>query len=208
MSLIQQKKYELIIEEAKHLFLNHRIESVTISDVAKHLGMGEATLYRYFGKKHHLVVEVAIALWRDVEEKLAELSNKSTGLTYIHQFFQLFHTVFKEEPAWYLFVADFDLKLIEEPLTTSEKERYEQVLGDIKTHFDRAISTWINPNSVCDLNIYYYTTTHAIIGLCKKLAAYPPLLTYETEMIAEQQIELLIEMSIKYLEKHYHEEEK
>lgn len=208
MNLIQQRKYDMIVSEAKHLFLKHRIESVTMSDIANHLGMGEATLYRYFGKKHHLVVEVAIALWRDVEEKLAELSTNSTGLTYIHQFFQLFHTVFKEEPAWYLFVADFDLKLIQEPLNASEKERYEKVLGSIKTHFDRALSTWIVHHSKCDLDIYYYTTTHAIIGLCKKLAAYPPVLTYETEINAEQQIELLIDMSIKYIEKHYTEEEK
>ena len=54
MTLLKKARYETIIKEAKNLFLKHGIDAVTMADLASHLSIGEASLYRYFeiGRAH------------------------------------------------------------------------------------------------------------------------------------------------------------
>ncbi|OOQ61656.1 TetR/AcrR family transcriptional regulator [Mucilaginibacter pedocola] len=47
---------ERIIKGALDLFLQAGIKSVTMDDIARHLGMSKKTIYQYFGDKNELVV--------------------------------------------------------------------------------------------------------------------------------------------------------
>ena len=47
MKTLKQAKYDLVIEKSKNLILKKEINKITISDIAKKIGVGKATIYRY-----------------------------------------------------------------------------------------------------------------------------------------------------------------
>ena len=69
MSKIKDAQMNVILDEATKLFFEKSITSVTMSDIASEIGVGEATLYRYFGKKQNLVIKVAEKLSSNLLEK-------------------------------------------------------------------------------------------------------------------------------------------
>ena len=79
MSKIKDATKRLIVEEASKLFLSKSIQGVTMSDIAREAEIGEATLYRYFGKKQNIVVEVAIMLFEKIYVGFTAKSYGNTG---------------------------------------------------------------------------------------------------------------------------------
>ena len=69
MSKIKDAQMNVILDEATKLFFEKSITNVTMSDIASEIGVGEATLYRYFGKKQNLVIKVAERLSSNLLEK-------------------------------------------------------------------------------------------------------------------------------------------
>jgi AcrR family transcriptional regulator len=63
---------ERIIEEASHLFFQKGIKSVTMSDIACHLGISKRTLYENFRDKEDLL---SICLAVQMEQTAAEMKN-------------------------------------------------------------------------------------------------------------------------------------
>ena len=61
------------LEAGYELFSQKSIESVTLEDVAQASGYGVATLYRYFGNKSGLLLEIATWQWKEFFKE-----NKST----------------------------------------------------------------------------------------------------------------------------------
>lgn len=49
------EKKEFIITQAFELFMKYGIKSITMDDIAKHLGMSKKTLYQFFANKDELV---------------------------------------------------------------------------------------------------------------------------------------------------------
>lgn len=49
---------EKILDVAFRLFVDQKIESVTMGEIAKEAGIGRATLFRYFPGKLELVIAV------------------------------------------------------------------------------------------------------------------------------------------------------
>ena len=47
-----------VIEGAGELFLQAGIKSVTMDDIAKHLGMSKKTIYHFFSDKNELVMSL------------------------------------------------------------------------------------------------------------------------------------------------------
>lgn len=47
----KDERREKIIDVAFRLFVNKKIESVTMGEIAKEAGIGRATLFRYFPRK-------------------------------------------------------------------------------------------------------------------------------------------------------------
>lgn len=56
---------EKIIDVAYQLFVDKKIESVTMGEIAKKVGIGRATLFRYFPGKLELVIAVNTKKWKD-----------------------------------------------------------------------------------------------------------------------------------------------
>lgn len=61
---------EKIIDVAFRLFVNKKIESVTMGEIAKEAGIGRATLFRYFPGKLELVIAVNTKEWKEYFDEL------------------------------------------------------------------------------------------------------------------------------------------
>ena len=59
---LKDLKLNFIVDVATDLFITQGIEKVTIKDIAVKAGVGEATIYRYFGKKQAIVAQSVLKL--------------------------------------------------------------------------------------------------------------------------------------------------
>lgn len=71
---------ERIIEGSLELFLQAGIKSVTMDDIARHLGMSKKTIYQFFKDKNELVIELIKKRLKDDENEMAEILSKSTNV--------------------------------------------------------------------------------------------------------------------------------
>ena len=87
MNKMKDKAKEFIIDEACKMFLKDSIAGVTMSDIAKEVGVGDATMYRYFGSKQKIIMGVAVKLAKEVYEKYSKNDEDKTGFERIKDFY-------------------------------------------------------------------------------------------------------------------------
>ncbi len=68
---------ERIIEGGEELFLTAGIKSVTMDDIARHLGMSKKTIYQFFKDKNELVIALVKKKLREDENQMCEIISKS-----------------------------------------------------------------------------------------------------------------------------------
>ena len=82
----KDERREKIIDVAFRLFVNKKIESVTMGEIAKEAGIGRATLFRYFPGKLELVIAVNTKEWKEyfdeLDQKIVQLLIKNARLSY------------------------------------------------------------------------------------------------------------------------------
>ena len=66
-----------IIEGGEELFLKAGIKSVTMDDIAKHLGMSKKTIYQFFKDKNELVIALVKKKLQDDEDQMCAIISKS-----------------------------------------------------------------------------------------------------------------------------------
>jgi AcrR family transcriptional regulator len=71
---------ERIIEGGEELFLKAGIKSVTMDDIARHLGMSKKTIYQFFKDKNELVTALVTKKLKEDEEQMIEFINKSSNV--------------------------------------------------------------------------------------------------------------------------------
>src|ERR1700743_2392163 len=71
---------ERIIEGGEDLFLKAGIKSVTMDDIAKHLGISKKTIYHFFKDKNELVIALVKKKLKDDEDQMDEIISKSTNV--------------------------------------------------------------------------------------------------------------------------------
>ena len=69
-----------IIDGATELFLQAGIKSVTMDDIAKHLGMSKKTIYQSFQDKNELVLALVTKRLKDDECEMSQLIGKSNNV--------------------------------------------------------------------------------------------------------------------------------
>ena len=77
---LKDAKVNFLVDIATDLFMARSIQEVTIKDIAVSAQVGEATIYRYFGKKQSLVVRSAMKLQQAVNAEYFKLEQGKTGL--------------------------------------------------------------------------------------------------------------------------------
>jgi len=68
---------ERIIEGGEELFLKAGIKSVTMDDIARHLGISKKTIYHFFKDKNDLVIALVKKKLKEDEDQMAEIISKS-----------------------------------------------------------------------------------------------------------------------------------
>ena len=68
---------ERIILGGEELFLKAGIKSVTMDDIAKHLGMSKKTIYQFFKDKNELVVALVKKKLQDDEDQMCDIIQQS-----------------------------------------------------------------------------------------------------------------------------------
>jgi len=66
-----------IIQGSEELFLTAGIKSITMDDIARHLGMSKKTIYQFFKDKNELVIALVRKKLKEDEDQMAEIISKS-----------------------------------------------------------------------------------------------------------------------------------
>ena len=132
MNKIKDKAKDFIIEEACRLFLEKSISGVTMSDIAKEVGVGDATMYRYFGTKQNVVMAVAVKLAKEVYENYFANQGEKSGYERIKDFFYRYLEIFKSHNSYFSFIRDFDAFILTE---AKEKFDYESEIDLYRDRF-------------------------------------------------------------------------
>lgn len=80
-----------IIQQVIGLFLRYGIKSLTMDDIARHLGISKKTLYKYVADKNDLVNRVVTEQCRLEQETISEICHR--GLNAIDESFEISRTV-------------------------------------------------------------------------------------------------------------------
>src|SRR3978361_1963154 len=71
---------ERIIAGGEELFLSAGIKSVTMDDIAKHLGMSKKTIYQFFKDKNELVIALVTKKLKEDEDQMEAIISKSANV--------------------------------------------------------------------------------------------------------------------------------
>ena len=196
---VKDVRKNTIVERAIKLFCQQSIMEVKIKDVADACDIGEATFYRYFSRRRALVMACALKL----SERMCELfeDNRSgSGFERLSRFYYRFYEIFGDHAEYYRFLSEFDAYCINEELTVPEE--YSDNLDIFKERFVAAYKDGLADGSVkkvWDLDLFYYSTTHAMLSLCKKLASEAYIVRQDDLTDKRQEIRTVIEVILQSL---------
>ena len=191
----QDIKLNFIVDVATELFLQNSISIITIKDIAQKAGVGEATIYRYFSRKQNIVLKSVLKLESIVLNNYFNLSNEKNGFDKITSFYYNYLEIFNMHPDFYKFIAEFDAYMLsEEPIELGE---YEDEINKFKDIFINAYNLGITDGSIKkhdNIDLFYFSTTHALLELCKKLAIQKDILNQDKTIEKSSQIKELIDI--------------
>ena len=197
--LVKENTKNFIVEQATNLFLENSIAGVTMSDIAHHVGIGDATLYRYFKKKQNIVLLASTKLAERVYKECFREEESLTGYEQLSVFYNAYLEIFKKSNSYYRFIDELDAYLITEK--DAEKSEYESEINVFKDVFDRGYDKGLSDGSVlsqADREVFYYATTHSLINLCKFLSTSNAL-EQDSKIKKEQEIKTMINVILKSL---------
>ena len=71
---------ERIIQGSEELFLRAGFKSITMDDIAKHIGMSKKTIYQFFKDKNELVTTLVKKKLKDDENQINDIISKSENV--------------------------------------------------------------------------------------------------------------------------------
>ena len=201
MSRVTDSTKKVITETALKMFMENSISKVRLYDIAAKADVGEATIYRHFGNKQNVVISAAIELSNRISINYLTENEELTGYEKIKKFYEVFLKIFKNYNYYYSFLNELDSYLLQEDF--EGRDKYQDNLDSYKEIFFKDIETGINDGSIRminDLNNFYFSTTHSLIALCKKLST-KKILAQDEYVDKEKEIKTLINIFLCYLKK-------
>lgn len=182
---------ERIIQGGEDLFLTAGIKSVTMDDIAKHLGISKKTIYQYFKDKNELVVALTKKKLQEDEDQMCAIMSTSGDV--IEEMINMMkcseeifskinpiviHDMQKYHPdAWkefQNFKADVLIRTLEELLNKGIKQGYIRPDIDVKimarmrvTQVEMGFNTILFPLSeFSPWKVQYQFLEHFNYGIC------------------------------------------
>lgn len=199
MNKLKDNTMNFIIKESTSLFLKNSITNVTMSDIAKQVGIGEATLYRYFKKKQNIVIKVSANLAKEIFEYYLDFDDKLSGARQLEAFYMVFPKLFASHPDYFKFVNQLDAYLLMEADTGLRE--YEDRIKQFYDVYSKAYEKGRYDGTVYeieDLRTFYYATTHSLLNLCKYLSK-PTVLLQDQEIDGKKEIEQIVKLILNAL---------
>ena len=197
---LKDAKQNFLVDIATDLFMCRSIQDVTIKDIAVSAQVGEATIYRYFGNKQTLVVQAAMKLQQAVNAESFKLNERKNGFEKIKIFYLSYLQIFDSHPDFFKFINDFDAYMAGEQ--GEEMDSYESVVGQYKTAYMKAYQEGLKDGSIKaqnNIEMFYYSTTHALLELCKKLSIKKAVLSQDNVVEKRAQIQCLVDIILSAL---------
>ena len=127
-------------------------------------------------------------------------NNELNGYESIHKFYFSFLEVFINRKEFYRFIAEFDNFVLNKDCNLSE---YEKKLALFYEVYIKGFNKGIKDGSIKkidDIDAFYLTTTHALMGLCKKLAS-DDILLQDERINKVNEIKMLIDIIMNSIKK-------
>lgn len=198
---LKDLKMNFLVDIATDLFMCKSIQDVTIKDIAVSAQVGEATVYRYFGTKQKLVVLSAMKIQEIVNSDYFKPSKDLSGYENLEVFYQSYLKIFKKHPGFYKFLNEFDIYMSGD--RSGILDVYEEAIDQYKNIFMGAYEQGLKDGTVIeqkDIDLFYFTTTHSMIELCKKLSL-KAVLNQDLIIKKENEIKCIIEIILHSLKK-------
>ena len=190
---LKDVKINFLVDIATDLFICRSIQDVTIRDIAVSAQVGEATIYRYFGKKQDLVVQSAMKLQQAVNANFFKVSEGKNGYEKIEIFYKSYLDIFNAHPEFYKFINEFDAFMAGD--NSSVIDPYESVIGQYEKVYMDAYNEGLKDGSIKkqnDIKVFYFSTTHSLLELCKKLSIRKAVLNQDKAGEKSAEVQCLI----------------
>lgn len=197
---LKDVKVNFLVDTATDLFMTRSISEVTIKDIAVKAQVGEATIYRYFGNKTNIVVHAAMKIQTIVSKDFFDLEKGKSGFDKLKVFYESYYEIFVKHPSFYKFLNEFDAYVSVED--SSITNPYESAIDAYKQDYMGAYELGLQDCSVRkqeDIEMFYFSTTHALLELAKKLAFKKAVLKQDTVIKKESELHCLIDIYLKIL---------
>jgi AcrR family transcriptional regulator len=190
---------------ARELFLENKIETVKMTDIAQRAQLGVASLYRYFETKEAIAIEVAILLWQEIKgcympELLSDKFLAKSGIEQVKGILDIYPDMLANHREFLLFVSDFDSFCLKEKIAQDKLQRYEEVIQDFRKPYLAAIKKGKADGTVevrQEPEILYLTVNHTMMALLEKLAKGEIL---SSDRGSKQELETLKSIVLKFFE--------
>lgn len=192
---LKDAKVNFLVDMATDLFMTRSISEVTIKDIAVSAQVGEATIYRYFGSKQNIVVHAAMKIQSIVSKDFFNLEKGKNGYEKLKVFYESYYEIFIKHPNFYKFLSEFDAYVSVED--SSITNPYECAIDSYKNFYMDAYELGLKDGSVRKQNnieMFYFSTTHALLELAKKLAFKKAVLNQDNRIEKTSELQCLIDI--------------
>ena len=196
---LKDVKINFLVDIATDLFMCRSVQEVTIHDIAVSAQVGEATIYRYFGNKQNLVIQAAMKIQNIVSADFFKLDEGKNGFEKMAIFYQSYLNIYNKHPNFYKFLEEFDSFISSDNTDTNS---YEAVIDQYKAFYMDAYLEGLKDGSIKkqnDIESFYFSTTHALLELCKKMAFKKAVLKQDKSVGKEKEIQCLIDIILMSL---------
>ena len=134
------ERKQKIIETGFRLFSDRGIETVTLPEIARESGVGNATLYRYFNTKLDLVLAVTTWTWNEYIDShnhtmTAEEIEQMTAAQYLRFFMDAFIDLYQNHKDLLRFNYSFNSFLRYEPGSAEQRRPFVDMVENLEKMF-------------------------------------------------------------------------
>lgn len=205
---LKNRRFCKAVSVAAELFLEHGIDDVKMTDIADACDVGVATLYRYFGTKQGIVIEVMTFLWEDIRHLFSGVFDSErffsqSGIKQLGDLMRMFLVLYDAHGNFVRLVGEFDRFVIRENVPRENLSRYEKSVVDFFPVLQRAYDRGCEDGTVrkdIDFKLFYNTFAHALTELCKKFLG-GKVLPSDDPSSAKAELQMLIDAAVFYIAK-------
>ncbi|MBF9014797.1 MULTISPECIES: TetR/AcrR family transcriptional regulator [unclassified Oceanispirochaeta] len=191
----RNQRTQIVIKASYKLFLEKKIESASIQEIADEAEIGVASVYRYFTNKGEMAVEAAILSWESGLNPLLEkiLSEESSGIAALMNGYL---DIFKENPDFFRYLEDFDNYISKLETPPLAMERYEKMLIRQDEMINSILQKDVNNGTLrtdIDIMAYLNMAGQAVIAMAQKLVNRGNVVSHDEDYDPSELLKMLVE---------------